>query len=151
MREERGGLFLVPIKCKSFQQYLRRKAVLLHTSQRYFGQRSLTKGCTLVFNYAEQSHSLLFSSFSCSCLRTPFILRKPVVLCWFFTVVTKTIQTAYCHQERELRGLEKYEDSVTLTQVPVTLQLWCDGLLPQGMPSGGNQTMWFCSVSMRSV
>lgn len=65
---------------------------------------------------------------------------------------TKTILTAKAlHQERQLTDSEKYGDCVTLTQVPATLQSWCDGLLPQGMPPGENQPLRFCSVSMTST
>lgn len=65
-------------------------------------------------------------------------------------MVTKTTQTAKTlHQERQLTGLEKYGDFVTLTQHG--LQPQCEWVLLQGMLPGGNRPLRFCSVSMTSI
>lgn len=86
--------------------------------------RCALKSYTLFLNCAEPAISFFYPLLPT--VRTLFILRKPGVLSWFCTVVTKTVQTTKAlHQKRQLTHLGKYVDPMTLAQVPVTANCNC--------------------------
>lgn len=105
--------------------------------------RCALKSCTLLLNYAEQSHFLLFPApYHCKDL----VYSMEIV---FDTWWLKLPRLPRLYIRRG--NWQVWVERVTLGQVPVILQPWCDGLLPRAQPPWGAKPPWFCSASVTGI